>query len=266
MTSTATATRPTYLVFSDVDETLIDCKSMFDFLHFALVRLHGDEGETLYRATRAHLDAMSAAGAARADVNRAYYKRAWAGYGAQQLADLGEAWYAQRSARPGFFIEETLHALRRHQEQGAETILVSGSFTPCLAPIGRAVNAARILSTEPVTRQGVLTGDVVQPMIAEGKRAAVLRVLAEHPHLSPRSCYAYGDHLSDAPMMDCVGNPRAVGDDPLLRAYLAERTQASTRDPAHGGAALACWSMRCAEHEATDAADTSDPRLCAQAC
>ncbi|GAA2347231.1 HAD-IB family hydrolase [Streptomyces kunmingensis] len=233
---------------------------MFDFLHFALVHLHGAEGEALYRATRTRLDAMSASGAARADVNRAYYKSAWAGHDAQQLTDLGRAWYGRRTSQPGFFIEETLHALRRHQRQGADVILVSGSFSPCLTPIAEAVDAARVLSTEPVVHQGVLTGDVGRPMIGEGKRAAVLRVLAEHPHLSPRSCYAYGDHVSDAPMMDCVGNPRAVGNDPRLRAYLAERTQASTRDPAHEGAALACWSMGCAGHEATD------PRLCAQAC
>ncbi|NEB36898.1 HAD-IB family hydrolase [Streptomyces sp. SID14515] len=220
-------TEPTYLVFSDVDETLISCKSMFDFLHFALVRLHGTEGETLYRATRAHLDAMSAAGAAREDVNRAYYRTAWAGYSVQRLTDLGRAWYEQRTAQPGFFIDETLDALRRHREQGADIILISGSFAPCLTPISSAVNATRLLSSEPVIHRGTLTGDMASTMIGEGKRAAVLRVLAEHPHLGPETCYAYGDHPSDIPMMDCVGNPRGVGGNPRLRAYLAERAQAA---------------------------------------
>lgn len=31
-----TLQQPAYLVFSDVDETLITCKSMFDFLRFQL--------------------------------------------------------------------------------------------------------------------------------------------------------------------------------------------------------------------------------------
>ena len=37
-----------YLVFSDVDETLITVKSMFDFLRYQLVRQHGDAGEERY--------------------------------------------------------------------------------------------------------------------------------------------------------------------------------------------------------------------------
>ncbi|WP_420038126.1 HAD-IB family hydrolase (plasmid) [Streptomyces sp. cg28] len=270
MTSTITATRPAYLVFSDVDETLVNCKSMFDFLRFALVRLYGAEGETLYRTTRARLDAMSAAGAPRADVNRAYYRSAWTGYSAQLLGDLGRAWYDERSAQPGFFIDETLDELRRHQERGADVVLVSGSFAPCLAPIGETVGAVRFMSSEPVVQQGVLTGDIVEPMIGEGKRAAVLRVLAEHPYLSPQDCYAYGDHLSDVPMMDCVGHPRGVGDDLNLRAYLAGRGRTSSpADPAPegaapggsalGGAALACWSMGC------DESAVVTPGLCAQA-
>ncbi|MFI7386442.1 HAD-IB family hydrolase [Streptomyces sp. NPDC049813] len=260
MSSTATRTEPAYLVFSDVDETLIDCKSVFDFLHFALVRLHGAEGETLYRTTRSRFETMAAAGVARAELNRAYYRTAWAGYRAQRLTELGRAWFAQRGAQSGFFIEETLDALRRHQAQGAAVVLVSGSFGACVNPIGEAVGAARVLSTVPVVHQGVLTGEVDQSMIGEGKRAAVLRVLAEHPSLDPQACYAYGDHPSDAPMMDCVGNARAVGDDPGLHTYLAQRASTAARDRIRGAAAFTCWSTGRAEHL------VAGPGVCARAC
>jgi phosphoserine phosphatase len=49
------------------------------------------------------------------------------------------------------------------------------------------------------------------------------RLLAAHPQVDPARCWAYGDHPSDLPMLDLVGNPVAVGDDPAVAAHLAAR-------------------------------------------
>jgi phosphoserine phosphatase len=69
----------------------------------------------------------------------------------------------------------------------------------------------------PLVRDGRYTGEVVRPMIGEGKREAVLALLRDHPGgVDPRECYAYGDHPSDLPMLECVGNPRVVGGNPDL--------------------------------------------------
>ncbi|MFI9269876.1 HAD family hydrolase [Kitasatospora sp. NPDC052896] len=228
--------RPPYLVFSDVDETLIACKSMFDFLRFQLTSRHGESGEDRYLEMVGELRAMAAAGAPREEVNRSYY-RLYAGEEVAEIAELGRRWFAERSATPGFFIGSTVAALREHRAAGAELVLVSGSFDACVAPIAGHVGASYVLATAPEAVDGRYTGEVVEPMIGYGKRAGVMRLLADHAAVDPRDCFAYGDHLSDLPMLECVGHPRVVGGDPELIRRLDRRAGVEP------GCAVACWSM-----------------------
>ena len=107
-----TAHRPAYLVFCDVDETLINCKSMFEFLRFQLVRRFGEEGEHRYRLVEADLKGRSAAGVPREDVNRAYY-RSYTGESVEEMAARGREWCALAAADPGFFIASTVDELNR---------------------------------------------------------------------------------------------------------------------------------------------------------
>ncbi|MEU3495612.1 HAD superfamily hydrolase (TIGR01490 family) [Kitasatospora cineracea] len=231
-----TLQRPAYLVFTDVDETLITRKSMFDFLQFQLTRRYGDEGEARYRLVLERLRAQAAAGSPREDVNRAYY-RLYAGEDVAEMSALGEQWFAERSAEPDFFIPSTVSALLRHRAAGAELALVSGSFAPCLAPIARRVGAAYTLGTEALVEAGRYTGEVRRPMIGAAKRAAVLDLIAAHRGIEAADCFAFGDHLSDLPMLECVGHPRVVGGDPELIRQLDRRPATVP------GCAVACWSM-----------------------
>ncbi|MFJ7902297.1 HAD family hydrolase [Streptomyces sp. NPDC096198] len=244
--------RPGYLVFCDVDETLIGCKSMFEFLRFQLVRRFGDAGEERYRSLHGDIRRRADSGTPREAVNRLYY-RSYAGESAAEMAALGREWFSLAVADPGFFIAATVAELARHRAAGAEIVLVSGSFPPCLEPIAAHIGARHVLCTTPDVAGGRYTGEVPEPVIGEGKRAAVLRMLAEHPGVNPLDCYAYGDHPSDFPMLDCVGRPRGVGDDPAVRAYLAGRVERA--GAAVSGCALACWSMGQDEH----CADCSEP-------
>ncbi|MFE9448786.1 HAD family hydrolase [Streptomyces sp. NPDC006739] len=232
--------RPAYLVFCDVDETLIDCKSMFEFLRFQLVRRYGDAGEERYRSIRGDIRRRAASGVPREVVNRSYY-RSYAGESAAEMTALGREWFSLAAADPGFFIASTAAELERHRAAGAEIVLVSGSFPPCLEPIAERIGARHVLCTTPDVADGRYTGEVPEPVIGEGKRAVVLRMLAEHPGVNPLDCYAYGDHSSDFPMLDCVGHARAVGDDPAVRDYLVRRAERA--GAAVSGCALACWSM-----------------------
>ncbi|MFE7167118.1 HAD family hydrolase [Streptomyces sp. NPDC057616] len=232
--------RPAYLVFCDVDETLIDCKSMFEFLRFQLVRRYGEEGEERYRRIAGDLRRQAGEGVPREGINRSYY-RSYAGESEEEITMLGREWFSLASADPGFFIASTVAELDRHRAAGAEVVLVSGSFAPCLDPVAERVGARHVLCTSPLVLGGRYTGDVSEPVIGEGKRAAVLRLLAEYPGVNPRDCYAYGDHPSDFPMLDCVGHPQGVGDAPAVQAYLARRAEPAA--VAASGCALACWSM-----------------------
>ncbi|WP_234435162.1 HAD family hydrolase [Streptomyces sp. NRRL F-2747] len=211
-----------YIVFSDVDETLISVKSMFDFLHYRMVRRHGAAGEEEYERISAVIGRRAADGAPRAEINRLYYSH-YAGESVDTVMRLADDWFTERtSSTRGFYIDSTRRALRDHRAAGAPLVLVSGSFPPLLDPLARELGAETVLCTRPLIRDGVYTGEVGTPVIGEGKRAAVLAHLAARPAVDPRDCFAYGDHVSDLPMLELVGHPVAVGDDPELRARLAD--------------------------------------------
>ncbi|MER6912522.1 HAD-IB family hydrolase [Streptomyces sp. NPDC000594] len=218
---------PSYLVFADVDETLINCKSMFDFLQYRLTAERGIQGAAEYLRIRGEVQAKADAGVPREEINRYYYSL-YAGESVARVAELAARWFAERDAA-GLFLESTRTALREHRERGAAIVLVSGSFPALLAPVAERVDAAHLLCTRPLSSDGHYTGEVEVPVIGEAKATAVRALLAAHPGVDPSECYAYGDHTSDIPMLNCVGIPVVVGDQPEMLSYLAEREVASLR-------------------------------------
>ncbi|WP_289928940.1 HAD-IB family hydrolase [Streptomyces sp. S.PB5] len=208
------------MVFSDVDETLIAVKSLFDFLAYYFCATRGTPGARHAAGVRRELSRRTSAGAPREAMNRLYY-RAWAGEPAARVEELARVWYAERSAAAGFYLASTRQALEVHREAGDMVILVSGSFPAVLAPIAAEVGAACLLCSVPEARAGVLTGRLVgEPCIGEAKRTAIRAMLRSRPAVDPAHCYAYGDHVSDLPMLAEVGNPVIVGGSVQLRARL----------------------------------------------
>ncbi|MFI9205646.1 HAD family hydrolase [Streptomyces sp. NPDC053048] len=198
------------VAFFDVDETLISGKSMWSFWnHWVVTTTEGpverDPVELLPDLSRL----------TRADANRAYY-RLFAGVSADRLGEAGRSWYAEYRSRPDAAVITTLLELRRHQRRGDRVVLVSGSFSACLTPVAEDLGADLVLCTRQLTDpEGVLTGEVLRPVIGEGKAAAVAATLADWA-VAPGDCFAYGDHSSDLPMLSAVGHPVVVGGDPVL--------------------------------------------------
>jgi phosphoserine phosphatase len=92
-----------------------------------------------------------------------------------------------------------------------------------VAPIARAVGAARWAAVEPEVDAGVLTGRLREPLcIDEGKvhwASAVARELG----VRLGECTFYTDDVGDLPFLDLVGEPVAVNPDPRLRREAARR-------------------------------------------
>lgn len=212
-------TTPRALVFCDVDETLINCKTMFDFLDYYLTDGYGDAGRRRAERTRRDLTTQAAMGMPREQANREYY-RVWRGERAAAVDRAAGAWWATRGAQPDFFITATWAELAGHRAAGSPIVLVSGSFPAILESIAAAVGAERLLCTHPEIRDGRYTGEIVgDAMIGEAKSKAVRVVFGEYPTVAPADCFAYGDHVSDLPMLAEVGHPVVVGGDArLLRA------------------------------------------------
>ncbi|WP_405901851.1 HAD-IB family hydrolase [Streptomyces sp. NBC_00656] len=202
--------------FFDVDGTLVDTTTMFDFLsHHLDVRGRSEE----YRVLRDRLSAMALAGADRIRRCRAYYE-IYAGVPVSTLAEEGARWFEHSASQPGFFIESALAACRAHVAAGDLVVLVSGSFSACLDPIAEYLGGDVLLCSRPEVRAGVLTGAIDTPMIGAAKADAV-RHLAGRRGLDLEQSYAYGDHISDALYMELVGHPVVVGGDTEMAGHAA---------------------------------------------
>ncbi|MFE7902020.1 HAD family hydrolase [Streptomyces sp. NPDC057424] len=206
-------TPPAYLVFCDIDDTLIRCRSGVEFLrHYAGFR-HGAEGVRAADELLADLFARMDGGMSREEANREYH-RAWRRSPVDEVEDQAGRWYEQRSRAADFYITETVDALRRHRAAGAAVALVSGSFPPLMPHVAKAVGAQYVLGARLERCGRVLTGELTgRPAIGEGKCVLVRELLGLHPHIDPGNCHAYGDHPSDLPMLHMVGHATLVTPD-----------------------------------------------------
>lgn len=202
------------VAFFDVDETLINVKSMADFLAFYW-QWSGEDPSRFARARDEHLG-RQAAGTSRAQLNRAFYRN-FRGAAEEELHRAGRDWFAAEQARGDLFHPPAVEALWAHRRAGHHIALVSGSFLPCLAPVADVLHADTVLCTAPVVREGVLTGEVGPPVIGPRKAELARRTMGER-RADPAGCHAYGDDSSDADLLRAVGRPVVVGEDPVLNA------------------------------------------------
>jgi HAD superfamily hydrolase (TIGR01490 family) len=210
------------IAFFDFDETVVAMKSMFDFLAFAHARGAVGEEFTAYQDLEAAVTAPARRGEPRETVNRAYY-RCFAGKSEAAMDALATAW-ADEHFRAGVpLLTWTAGEIGRLRAAGTEVAFVSGSFRALIAPLAERLGAGAILCSVPAVTDGVWTGELEgEPMIGAGKERAV-RALLVARGLAPEDAAAYGDHLSDAPMLAVAGRATAVNPGPELAAVARER-------------------------------------------
>lgn len=195
------------IAFFDVDDTLISVKSMLSFQNY-WYRQVGDLAG--YRAYQQDLERHLTPDASWEFLNRLYYRH-FRGRSVAQVEQLGRQWLTQTKAQtPSFYHSRPLAELRAHQQAGREVVFVSGSFSALLEPIARELNVEHLLVTQLEQREGCYTGEILPPQtIGEGKAEAIRAFLKLH-RIEAECCYAYGDDVSDLPMLHSVGLPTVV--------------------------------------------------------
>lgn len=184
---------PRHAAFFDVDGTLITVQSMFRFLAYDLAAR--GRPPAAYQDALAALRAAKATGAPRAQTNRMFYGN-FAGRNEAELAARGAAWFRVEYQRGGLFNEQVLAVLSQHARAGVPTVLVSGSFPPCLDPIVDSVGADLPLCSRPEVRAGHYTGKLATPMV-DTQKAEAVRTEAATRGIVLEHSYAYADHASD---------------------------------------------------------------------
>lgn len=202
--------------FFDVDDTLIAVKSIFRFLgHLSQAQVVPSQVQSDVQSS---LQALAGRGVTRSTSLSVFF-RVLAGLDETETADHGERWFATELGSGGLFNQNILRRFHLHAGAGHRTVLVSGSFPACLAPLGRYLNADAVLCSQPEVIAGRYTGAISQPLV-DGAKADAIRTWGG---ADLARSYAYGDHESDLPMLESVGNPVVVGDDPTLTAHAARR-------------------------------------------
>ncbi|WP_052480794.1 HAD family hydrolase [Gilvimarinus agarilyticus] len=191
--------------FFDVDNTLIRINSMLSFQDFWYDLYPDLNAESSYRADlHTHLHSH----ACWETVNKLYYRH-FAGRSVTALSQAGERWFRHCRSASEFYCQPVLDELRQHQRAGYQVVFVSGSFPAVLSPIARELGVTQILATQLEQQEGVVTGYLTAPpMVGAGKRDAIRSLLASQG--IAEVSYAYGDDVSDIPMLSVVGNPVVV--------------------------------------------------------
>ena len=216
-----------YFVFSDVDGTIINKKSMFSFLKYYW--RHSSNIGVLpamlkYYGYLLNIYTGYARGKSREIINKKYYEN-FTDANLQEVFTLGNQWWRSVSCSKNIYNYHVIRELKSHQALGAKIVLVSGSMPACINPLAKEINADYCLLTSLEVDGEYYTGKLTgQPNINQGKKNKILEFLAKCTNsIDLDHCYAYGDHHTDLPMLEMVGHPVAVGKNKVLVEIARER-------------------------------------------
>ena len=114
--------------------------------------------------------------------------------------------------------------LHEHQLAGHVLILVSASVRYLLLPVMRDLEFHYLLCTDlEVGSNGRLTGRPDGPVCIDQNKRIAAEKLSNRIGIDLDVSYAYGNHHSDIPLLEAVGNPSAVAPTPTLRRHAEKR-------------------------------------------
>ncbi|HET9875349.1 MAG TPA: HAD-IB family hydrolase/lysophospholipid acyltransferase family protein [Mycobacterium sp.] len=138
------------------------------------------------------------------------------------LDEIGERLFVQKIA--GRIYPEMRELVRAHQTRGHTVVLSSSALTIQVDPVARFLGIKNTLTNVFATDQdGVLTGDVAEPILwGPGKAAAVQRFAARNG-IDLKDSYFYADGDEDVALMYLVGNPRPTNPEGKMAAVARRR-------------------------------------------
>lgn len=202
--------------FFDVDDTIISTKSMLDFI---AIYFSNAKNQRLKNKFYNEVQTLTNLGSSWETMNEVYYSY-FDNFSIESVRKTSNLWFKSNIKKPlKFYHKNIIKTLKEHQSNGIECVFVSGSFRELLQPIADDLGVEHILSINLERDGDRYTGNIIPPQtIGEGKADAIKLFLMAHGG-DAKECYGYGDDISDVPMLEAVGNPRAVAGGRRLEAF-----------------------------------------------
>ncbi|HEY7429636.1 MAG TPA: HAD family hydrolase [Streptosporangiaceae bacterium] len=206
--------------FFDLDKTLISRSSTLafgpSFYRHGLI----SRGDMVRGAVAQLLFRLSGANHARMEKIREQVSHACRDWPAERVADIVTR-HLEELILP-YVYPEARRLLSEHRGAGQDVVIVSTSGHEVVAPIGVLLGAVSVIATRMRIADGRYTGEMDFYAYGEAKASQVRALAAERGYSLP-DCYAYSDSVTDLPMLEVVGYPRAVNPDRALRRIAVAR-------------------------------------------
>jgi putative phosphoserine phosphatase/1-acylglycerol-3-phosphate O-acyltransferase len=145
----------------------------------------------------------------------------WRGRLDDDMAEMGERLFRQKIEQRIY--PEMRELVRAHQQRGHFVALSSSATAYQVEPVARFLGIEHVLCNRFEAKEGVLTGDVQQPVLwGPGKSEAVQRLAAEH-EVDLHNSYFYADGNEDLALMHIVGHPRPTNPGKTMEKVAANR-------------------------------------------
>ncbi|HYM11887.1 MAG TPA: HAD-IB family hydrolase [Bryobacterales bacterium] len=214
----AAATR---VAFYDLDGTLISGNVVTRYAYFA--RHHPSSAKAAFKTAKLLLSVPLLIGLdlySRRLFNEVFY-REYRGMEKAWLAGQSEQLF-ERVIRPSIY-PGAKALVDADRQAGFRLVLVTGGLDFDLGPVTRYFGFHDVICNTLIYNNGVATGEVAPPLIAEQEKQAALEKLCREYNVDAAQSKAYSDSFSDLSMLESVGLPAAVNPDRRLRRAARER-------------------------------------------
>jgi putative phosphoserine phosphatase / 1-acylglycerol-3-phosphate O-acyltransferase len=162
---------------------------------------------------------------------------AWRGRANEDLDEMGLRLFEQKIGDRIY--PEMREIVAAHQRRGHTVVLSSSATNYQAEPVAQYLGIDHVLCNRFVTRDGLITGEVEQPVLwGPGKADAVQKFAAERGvHLGRSYFYADGDE--DAALMYLVGHPRPTNPGKNLSRIASKRGWPVLRFTSRGSGGMA---------------------------
>ncbi len=113
----------------------------------------------------------------------------------------------------------TIEIANNHLDHDEEVWLVTATPKDLADLIAKRLGFTGALGTVAEVKDGVYTGKLIGQLLHGPNKAIAVRLLAEQQGIDLANSYAYSDSHHDIPLLEAVGNPRAINPDTLLQIH-----------------------------------------------